>query len=194
MCQIFSENTVNFTYRRNKNLKELISPSLFPRTIKENNCSIEKCNRRCDICKNFLVLSTEFTCHTTKRKYKVRGFLTCNAKNIICLIACKCCGKQYIGSATVFKERFRIRKSGINTGKIRCGVASHLLDVCKSATCKTEYLQVQFIENVLIREGEDTDKVLWEREKYWQAQLFTLTHELNNMSKWCALNRRGYIK
>ena len=109
MLQNFPENTVNVTYRRNKNLRELISPSLFPRTIKENNCSIEKCNRRCDICKNFLVLSTEFTCHATKRKYKI-GFLICNAKNIIYLIACKCCGKQYIGSATGFKERFRIHK------------------------------------------------------------------------------------
>ena len=74
MLQIFPENSVNVTYRRNKNLKELISPSSFPRTIKENNCSIEKCNRRCDICKNFLVLSTEFTCHATKRIYKIRGF------------------------------------------------------------------------------------------------------------------------
>ena len=91
----------NVTYRRNKNLKELISPSLFLRTIKENNCSIEKCNRRCDICKNFLVLSTEFTCHATKRKYKIRGFLTCNTKNIIYLIACKCCGKQYIDTKTI---------------------------------------------------------------------------------------------
>ena len=56
--QIFPENTVNVTYRRNKNLKELISPSLFPSTIKENNYSIEKCNRRCNICKPLLVLST----------------------------------------------------------------------------------------------------------------------------------------
>ena len=120
MLQIFPENTVNVTYRPNQNLKQHISPSLFPRTIKENNCSIEKCNGRCDICKKFLVLSTDFPCHATKRKYKIRGFLTCNTKNIIYLIACKCCDKQYIGSATGFKERFRIHKSDINTGKIRC--------------------------------------------------------------------------
>ena len=175
-------------YRRDKNLKELISPSLFSRTIKENNCSIEKCNRRCNICKNFLVLSTECSCHDTKSKYKIRGFLTCYTKNIIYLIACKCCGKQYIGCATGFKGRFRIHKSDINTGKIRCGVASHLLNVCKSATCKTEYLQVQLIKHVLVREGEDA-KVLWEREKYWQVQLYTLKHGLNNMNEWYALNR-----
>ena len=55
---------------------------------------------------------------------------------------------------------FRIHNSDINTGKIRCGVASHFLNVCKSATCKTEYLQ-----HVLVREGEDAHKVLWKRAK-----------------------------
>ena len=100
----------------------------------------------------------------------------------------------YIGSATGFKERFRIHKSDTNTGKIRCGVASHLLNVCESGTCKTEYLQVQLIEHVLVREGENADKVLWKREKNWQAQLFTLTHGLNSINEWYALNRRGYRK
>ena len=95
------------------------------------------------------------------------------------MIACKCCNKQYVGSATGFNVRFRIHKSDINTGKIKCGVASHLWNVCKSASCKTEYLQVQLIEYVLVREDEDADKVLWGKEKYWQAQLFTLTHGLN---------------
>ena len=67
MLQIFPENTVNVAYRRNKNLKELISPSLFTRTIKENNCSNEKCSRGNYIDKNFLIVST---CHATKRKDK----------------------------------------------------------------------------------------------------------------------------
>ena len=57
------------------------------------------------------------------RKYKVKGILKCTSKNVIYLISCKCCGKQYIGSAISFKERFRIHKSDINTGKVRCGVA-----------------------------------------------------------------------
>ena len=91
-------------------------------------------------------------------------------------------------------KRFRIHKIDIVTGKIRCGVATHLLHVCKSATCKTEYLEEQLIEHVFVREGEDADKVFWERKKYWQAQLFTLTHGLNNMNEWYALNRRSYRK
>ena len=70
-------------------------------------------------------------------------------------ITCKCCSKQYICSATGFKERFQIHKIDINTGKVRCGVANHLLNVCKSAICKTEHLQVQLIEQVFARKGED---------------------------------------
>ena len=53
---------------------------------------------------------------------------------------------------------------------------------------------MQLIERVLVREGEDADKVFWEREKYWQVQLFALTHGLNNMNEWYALNRRGCRK
>ena len=99
------------TYKINKNLKELISPFLFPKAIKEDNCSIEKCSRKCNICKNFPLVYNEFTCHATKHKYKIRGNLTYNNKSIIYLITCKCCSKQYIGSATGFEERFQINKN-----------------------------------------------------------------------------------
>ena len=139
--------------------------------MKENNCSIGKCSRRCDICKSFLVVSTEFICHATKRKYKTRGILTCNTKNTIYMISCKCCSRQYIGIVPGFKERFWFDKSGNNTHEIRCWVASHLSNVCKSAICKIEYLQIQLIEQIVARESEDIDKILWKREKYWQVQV-----------------------
>ena len=32
-----------------------------------------------------------------------------------------------------------------------------------------EYLQVQLTEQAFARKAEDTDKILWEKEKYWQA-------------------------
>ena len=109
-------------------------------------------------------------------------------KNIIYLIACKCCDKQYIGSATGFvgKGTLILVRLGVYSG--------HLLNVCKSVTCKTENLPVQRIEHVLVREGEDADKVLWKREKYCQAQHSTLTHGLNKMNESYELNRRGYRK
>ena len=144
--------------------------------------------------KNVLVVSPDFTCFSTKRKYDIKEILKCGSRNVIYFISCKCCGKQYVGSATGFKERFRIHKSDTNTGKIRCGVANHLLNVCDSSTSKPKYLQVQLIEKNSVKIDEDINKVLWEREKYWQAQLFTLSYGLNNPNQCYALNRRGYRK
>ena len=57
-----------------------------------------------------------------------------------------------------------------------------------------EYLQVQLTEQVFARKGEDIDKILWKKEKYWQAQFFTFTHGLNSINKWYAINRGGYRK
>ena len=97
-------------------------------------------------------------------------------------------------SITGFKERFRIHKSDINTGKVRCVVANHLLNVCHSEGNKFEYFQIQLIEQVSVNNCKNIDKMLWEREKYWQAQLFTLMHGLNSPNEWYAQNRRGYRK
>ena len=136
MLDIFPHNTISITYKRNKNLRTILSPPLFPRATKKNECSIKECNKKCDICKNFLVVSPDFTCFATKRKYKTKDILKCDSRNVIYLINCKFCGKQYVGPATGFKERFKIHKSDINTGKVRCGVANRLLNVCLPSASK----------------------------------------------------------
>ena len=68
-------------------------------------------------------------------------------------------------------------------------MANHLPNVCRSSASKFEYLQVQLIEKVYLQYDGDIDKVLWERGKYWQVQLFMLSHGLNNPNEWYALNR-----
>ena len=54
-----------------------------------------------------------------------------------------------------FQWGIRIHKSYINTGKIRCGVASHPLNVCESATCTTNCFQEQLNQHVFVREEKD---------------------------------------
>ena len=73
-------------------------------------------------------------------------------------------------------------------------MANHLLNVYHTSASKSEYLQVQLIEKVSVQNDDNIDKDLWERGKYWQVQLFKLSHGLNNLSKWYALNRRGYME
>ena len=55
-------------------------------------------------------------------------------------------------------------------------------------------MQVELIDKASVQNDDDIDKVLWEREEYWQEQLFTLSHWLNNLNEWYALNKRSYRK
>ena len=86
----------------------------------------------------------------------------------------------------ILKKDLEIHKSDINTGKVRCAVANHLLNVCYSEGNKFEYLQIQLIEQVSVTYSKNIYKMLWEREKYWHAQLLTLTHGLNSPNEWYA--------
>ena len=101
MRAVFPEGSINVTYRRGKNLKELISPSLFPQRLltTKSQSTVNKCGKECDICNNFIVCRNEFTCKVTGTTYKVRDNLSCNSANVVYLISCKLCKDQYVGSA-----------------------------------------------------------------------------------------------
>ena len=73
-------------------------------------------------------------------------------------------------------------------------MANHLLNICRSSASKFEYLQVQLIEKVFIQNDGNIDKVLWERQKYWQVQLFMLNQGFKNLNEWYAVNRRDFKK
>ena len=73
-----------------------------------------------------MVFSNTFKRTATGKYYKVKGTLSCNSVNVVYLITCQCCKLQYAGSDITFKERFRVNKSDINTGKKRCGAAIHI--------------------------------------------------------------------
>ena len=53
--------------------------------------------------------------------------------------------------------------SGINTGKVRCGVANHLLNVRQSSASNFEYLQVQLIEKVSVQNDDELDSFVGKR-------------------------------
>ena len=53
MLDVFPQNTISFTYKRNNNLSEILSLSLFPRTTKQNEFSIEKRNKNVTYARTF---------------------------------------------------------------------------------------------------------------------------------------------
>ena len=146
MKKIFPPNTIKTLYRREKNLKEILSSSLFPSKAKQIENSITSCDK-CDICKNFLGSDTKFKCKVTGRVYNIRGKLTCDTSNVVYLISCS------------------------NPRKV---------------------LKVQITESVHC--GYSLEGKLWERERYWQCQIFTNTHGMNSVSDLHSTKRKGCRK
>ena len=52
---IFPESSICTVLKRNRNLKEILSSSLYTKNKKENKSYVIKNWRKCDICKNYLI-------------------------------------------------------------------------------------------------------------------------------------------
>ena len=124
-----------------------------------------------------------FNCTVTGKKCFAKGELACNSCNVIYLVECSNCKQQYIGYVVNFKQWFRIHKSDIKSNKDWCGTARNFNNVCCHPSNSHFYLKVELIEQVLCNDADnDIEAILWEREKYWQSQLFTSVHGINSVS------------
>ena len=108
-------------------------------------------------------------------------------------ITCSNCREQYVGSSINFKQRFRIHKSDIKINKDRSGTARHFNNKCCSPNNKHVYLRIPITEQVFNNNQFGIEDLLWEREKYWQAQLFNL-YRMNNINDLYTRKRKGYRK
>ena len=190
---LFPKDCFSTIYKRNKNLKELIAPSIYPNKTNTRKSSITNCNN-CDICKNYMIFDNTSTCTATGKSYFIRGQLNCESINVIYLITCSKCLEQYVGSAVKFKTRFRIHKSDIKTKKERCGRARHFNSKCYHDINPFQYLKVQLIEQVHCNDLENIEDILWDREKYWQSQLFTIAKGINSILDLYSSKREGCRK
>ena len=94
----FPNDKFSVIYKCNKNLKEMVAPSLYPKPSIKSNCNFVTCNK-CDICKNFLIADSKFRCTVPSKTYFIKGNLSCDSCNVIYLITCSDCREQYVGSA-----------------------------------------------------------------------------------------------
>ena len=69
---VFPEKWMKAFYKRGKNLKKILPPSLFPQTKYLIVSSISNCNKRFNICINFVVFDKTFECTAIRRHYKVK--------------------------------------------------------------------------------------------------------------------------
>ena len=59
MKKIFPSKSIKTLYKREKNLKGILSRSLFPAKPKNSESCITSC-KRCDICKNYVITDNKF--------------------------------------------------------------------------------------------------------------------------------------
>ena len=157
--------------------------------IEEGGCS--HCDRRCDLCKKFLLQASKFQSSATGRYYPIRQNLSCSSKNVIYLATCNKCNLQYVGStSTEFKVRFRNHKSSMLNNRRTCELAAHF------NSSEHDISQICFILIEQIRSFQNSlhlDQLLLTREAYWTAQLFTLNpHGLNKRREFRSKHRINY--
>ena len=76
---VFPEKSIKAIYKKGNNLKEILTPSSFLHHFHQKNlivCSISNCNKRCDICTNFVVFENTFKCTAADKFYKFEGILS----------------------------------------------------------------------------------------------------------------------
>ena len=159
-------------YRRPPNLRDLLvraevkTPT--PPTLGDNApCGSRRC-KTCPLIKH----TNTFTSNTTGRRYTIRNQFTCKTKNIVYMISCNKCNKQYVGETeNALHIRMNGHRSDITTKKLDKPVAAHFNQPDHSY----EDLRVMGIEK--IEDHNNSRKRRKLRERYWIFELRTLTPE-----------------
>ena len=144
--ELFPRKSITTGYRRQKNFKEMLAPSSYPKSVNNRVNIVTPCNS-CDICEHYLVAEMKFTSKIKGKTCFIKGDISCNNKSAMYLITCDKCKDQYTGSAVDFKPCFRVHKSDIYIyEKERCGTSRCFYENCLCFTSPFEYFKVQIIE------------------------------------------------
>ena len=185
--ELFSEPPM-IAFRRCKNLREIIGCN----TINDNKVSRKKvknktakycspCNTNRSLCCNHVIKTNSFTSVVTQKTYKIFHKSNCRSMNVIYLLACVLCNKQYVGkSEWPFNYRlnnYRSRIKSTQYDKLLL-VEKHFKEQHHIFTRDARFTIIERIEK------EDVDnmtKLLETHEDNWIKRLQTLTPKgLNN--------------
>ena len=116
-------------YKRNRNLKEILSPSRYPRKQPQNLqlTSDPKTCKNCELC---LVLRDTPTIKNlkTNETLKINKKLNCKSEWVIYVLEDIICSKQYVGSTINMYTRWCNHKSHIKVKYEFCNVVNHWWD------------------------------------------------------------------
>jgi len=134
-------------------------------------------SNRCRAC-NYITVSKTFKSSSTNSKFWLRTNVSCKSNNIVYLITCKKCNKQYVGeTGRTLGERITDHLSCIRTFK-DTPIALHFNQTDHSL----EDFSIMAIEK--IQDTKDARTVRLLKETTWQTILQTAhPHGINNLNK-----------
>lgn len=125
-------------------------------------------DRLCFTCEHVRSCSS-VTSNTTNLSYKLKSDLNCNSSNIIYLIECENCGKQYIGqSKRSLRTRFNNHRNDIENERATV-ISSHFNRACHIDDCKI----IPIFKCPTFDSEEETTKKRLEIEQYFIKTLKT---------------------
>ena len=136
--------------------------------IHPNTTNISPCHHpRCSTCSTHLIYQPTFQSTRTRKSYRIRHSFTCQSKNLIYLITCTKCQKQYVGLTTQqLNVRINHHRSNILTKKQIC-ICKHFNQPDHSLS----HLSVQPID--CPNTDKNTFQELQTLERYWISTLRT---------------------
>jgi hypothetical protein len=171
---LFDNHKIIVAYKNHNNIHKLLINSKINVNLNDNNNNntnnntifySKRCNSaRCKTC-NYIVESTHFISNTTKRKYNLLNNFNCKSKNIIYLITCSKCYKQYVGQTSrTLADRLTNHLSCIRHNK-NTPISIHF----NQPNHSINHLKIMAIE-----QNTASQKQLDIKEKHWQHTLQTL--------------------
>ena len=156
-------------FRRGKSLKDMLVRAKVPPLQKQRGfcgpCDKTRC-RLCDI----IVKTDSFKSFSSNKTYKIQPEnLNCDSKNVVYLISCKTCQKQYVGSTEEFRARFNNYKCAhrnFKKGKKTLQETFHAHFEMQDHNGECDW-EVRIIDHC------DTVEELRKRESFWQYELDT---------------------
>lgn len=156
MNEIFSNYRFIKSKRQPKNLKKLLTKAKFDETY--STPKVTKCQRpNCGLCQHLIEGSTfTFNCGVI---FNITVSMTCEVKNVIYVIQCRGCKKEYIGETGDFlRKRVTIHNQQIRDPNTRMIQVSGHIDTC-AHTINPKYYIFPFykmhIENSIIRKTKE---------------------------------------
>ena len=148
-----------------------------PAVATNTESGFSKCRGKCSMCKHTGDHVSLFHSNHLKKNFGIQHQLNCKSSNVIYLISCLKCGKQYVGETKQpLKNRFHQHSSDIRLSKDK-PVGQHFSTDGHSLSD----LRIVAIEQIVDQGNDELNKIKrLEREQFWIGKLGTQTpHGLN---------------